>query len=48
MQTALEKCVPLMKAEEVRLARLIVVDDQLRQSGRYPAEECPPAICFGL
>jgi hypothetical protein len=39
MQAALAKCIPLMKAEEVRLARIPVVEQQLRRSGLYPIKQ---------
>jgi hypothetical protein len=39
MQAALAKCGPLMKAEEVRLARIPVVEQQLRRGGRYPIKQ---------
>jgi hypothetical protein len=39
VKLALEKCAPKLKAEEVRAARLVVVDEQLRKSGRYPINQ---------
>jgi hypothetical protein len=39
MQAALAKCIPLMKAEEIRLARLPLVEQKLRQSGWYPIKQ---------
>jgi hypothetical protein len=44
MQVALAKCIPLMKAEEVRLARLPLVEQMLRQSGRYPINRQDTAL----
>jgi hypothetical protein len=44
MQAAFEKCVPIMKAEDIRQARLAVLDPLLRQSGRYPIDQRDTAL----
>jgi hypothetical protein len=44
MQAALAKCIPLMKADEIRLARLPLVEQKLRQSGRYPINRQDTAL----